>query len=258
MNGIAQQRQLKFLHLGHPSEGNNQQRTLQMVRQESVSSMLYSYCHTDLLHCITRTENAAIHVPATKAMHQAAYLRSFKMPIPKASIAPKVAQALGEIGIQLTRLVMPTRENCMQLEGLLEATCALVETKKVVDKVEHDIRVMKERLGLRKSVAAAGEDGEADAEGEVEEEAETIMQVDAEEGADRDAEGERATSVVSTRSGRSRKHVCFLTSDFILRLMAVSDTKVDVHLVCGHFCDCVNTCRDEEAETCSACHGILD
>lgn len=104
-------------------------------------------------------------------------------------MAPKVTQALSELGISHSRLVMPTRENCAQLESLLDATSALVETKKVVDKVEYDIKILKARLGIRGSEGAEeGGDG---------------MEVD--EGGDGD-DG-RAQSVVSTRSGRSRKHV---------------------------------------------------
>lgn len=93
---------------------------------------------------------------------------------------------------------MPTRENCSQLESLLDATTALIETKKVVDKVEQDIRVLKARLGIRESESADRDGKES-----------TPMDVD-EPKEDKDAEGEaegRAQSIVSVRSGRSRKQV---------------------------------------------------
>lgn len=130
-------------------------------------------------------------VTATKAAHQPVYLRSYKLPTPKSALAPKIAQVLGELGVSHTRLVMPTKDNCVRLESLLEATTALVETKRQVDRIEQEIRVAQERLGQGSA--------EGDAEGD---DADDAMDVD-EQGED---EG-RAESVVSTRSGRARKQV---------------------------------------------------
>jgi DNA methyltransferase 1-associated protein 1 len=90
---------------------------------------------------------------------------------------------------------MPTRENCAQLESLLDATTALIETKKVVDRVDQDIRVLKARLGIRESQSADRDPKES-----------TPMDVDESKDV-RDGEG-RAQSIVSARSGRSRKQVC--------------------------------------------------
>ncbi|KAJ6490413.1 hypothetical protein C8R47DRAFT_469461 [Mycena vitilis] len=154
----------------------------------------------DLQHCITRTD-APAQSAATKAAHQPAYLRSFKLPFPRAAIAPKVTQVLAELGVSHTRLVMPTQGNVALLEGLLEAASTLVETKKVVDKVEFDIQVLKNRLGMQ------GAPKTEETEGGIE-----AMEVDDGNDADGDADGEgegedgRAQSVVSTRSARSRKH----------------------------------------------------
>lgn len=140
---------------------------------------------------------------ATKAAHQPAYLRSFKLPAPKAAIAPKITQALAELGISHSRLVMPTRENTAQLEALLDATTALVETKRVVDKVEYDIQVLKNRLGMRENSQAATDvemkqEGSGDADGSNLGEA---------GGENEEAEDRRAQSVMSARSARNRKHV---------------------------------------------------
>lgn len=97
---------------------------------------------------------------------------------------------------------MPTRENCSQLESLLDATTALIETKKVVDRVEQDIRVLKARLGIRESESADRDPKES-----------TPMDVD-ESKEDTAGEAERAQSIVSARSGRGRKQVhCFLTCE---------------------------------------------
>ncbi len=102
---------------------------------------------------------------------------------------------------------MPTRDTLLAQEALLETITSLVELKKVADRVDQDIRTAKMRLGMRES--------EAPAEGP--------MDVD-EGGPAPDTPGEgRAHSVVSTRSGRSRKQVsppgtrpCYpLTSELI-------------------------------------------
>lgn len=85
---------------------------------------------------------------------------------------------------------MPTRENCAQLDVLIEAASTLLETKKVVDRVEQDIRVLKARL-----IKETDGGGEAD-----------NMDVDEGTPGDEGMEG-RSQSVLSTRSGRGRKSV---------------------------------------------------
>jgi DNA methyltransferase 1-associated protein 1 len=132
--------------------------------------------------------------------------------MPKSSIAPKVAQALTEVGVQHTRLVMPTRENINHLETLLDATCALIETKKLIDKIDTDIRIFRARIDSRLNPPTEKE-ASAEAAKEGDAAAESAMDVDAEDNEDRDAEGEpdeeeKAPSVVSARS-RSRKQVRF-------------------------------------------------
>ncbi|KAF8917861.1 hypothetical protein CPB85DRAFT_1430939 [Mucidula mucida] len=132
----------------------------------------------DPAQCITHIELSPT-TPATKAAHQPSYLRSFKLPNPKANILPKVMQTLSEIGMSYNRLVMPTEGNV-----------------KVLDKTEYDIKVLKERLGMRESTVVEGDDSASVADG-----ASDIVMLD--EGAV-DELG-RSQSVVSTRSTRSRK-----------------------------------------------------
>lgn len=111
--------------------------------------------------------------------------------MPKAAIAPKVTQALAELGISLSRLVMPTRDNVAQLESLLEATMALIEMKRVVDKVDYDIEVLRTQLGLIESENLRTERMDID---------ENIVDETGNDG--------RAQSISSARSGRgSRKQV---------------------------------------------------
>lgn len=149
----------------------------------------------DLTHCITRTDVAPSTSTVTKAAHQPVSLRSFKLPAPKMAIAAKVTQLLTEQGINHARLVMPTRDNCAQLEVLIEAATGLLETKKVVDRVEQDIRVLKARL--------ISKEGSLGAE-------ENAMDVDQETSGEGEAVDGRSQSVLSTRSGRGRKNVSSL------------------------------------------------
>jgi len=87
---------------------------------------------------------------------------------------------------------MPTRENLLHLESLIDATTLLLETKKNVERVEHDIKVMKAKV-LRKDGQFGGGDGE-----------DVAMDVDQEVVADEDDAG------TQSRSAR-KKNVRFST-----------------------------------------------
>lgn len=175
-----------------------------------------------------------------KQAHQAATLRTFKIPYPKSALAGKVNQVLVELGLTPARLVMPTRETLAAYEQLLGAATSLVETKKVADTVDQEIKIMKARLGMKfdaetssGSAAAgmttslpAGANGEArssvvpggeevGAVGSSHQQRHTTQtpapmdldlnddDVKMEDEDERD--GERAQSVVSTRSARSSR-----------------------------------------------------
>ena len=71
---------------------------------------------------------------------------------------------------------MPTRENLLHLESLIDATTLLLETKKNVDRVENDIRIMMGKI-KRGEQLGGGEGGE------------TPMDVDQETVADDDDAG---------------------------------------------------------------------
>ncbi|TFY54337.1 hypothetical protein EVG20_g9749, partial [Dentipellis fragilis] len=117
-------------------------------RAQSAKSAAY-----DAMHCIQRTDTPSANATTTKSSHQVACLRSFRIAYPKAAAAAKVSAVVQELGLRMDRVVMPTRDVLAQHEMLIEAAAALVETKKVVDRVEQDIRVARERLGLRESEA---------------------------------------------------------------------------------------------------------
>lgn len=182
-----------------------------------------------------------------------------KLPLPRPSTAPKIAAVLMELGLPgiaqvvypvdgrtQVKIVMPTRENVPLIEGVFDATIALLETKKVVDRVDQDIRVAKERLALRNGggasaseavptsadnaagTAAAGvdEDGEAKeakiepeastdglmgpsaADAEDDEDADAEADAEGEEDeADADGETDRGASIAPSVRSSSRKRV---------------------------------------------------
>ncbi|KAL1735974.1 hypothetical protein EV714DRAFT_199715 [Schizophyllum commune] len=108
---------------------------------------------TDERNCITRTEPSS-SLPSTKAAHTAAYVRSYKIPVAKASMAQRVQEIMAELGLSAGRLVMPTAGNVAQMESLMDAIYVLIDAKKAVDKVEMDIKTAKERLSMRGSEGA--------------------------------------------------------------------------------------------------------
>jgi DNA methyltransferase 1-associated protein 1 len=183
-----------------------------------VQSFIFQTVFTDAQHFIIRTDVPSSGI-ATKAAHQPAYLRTFKIPVMKTAVQQKVQEAVAELGLSSSRLVIPTRENVAQLDATLEAMLALLETKRLVEKAEYDIQVLKKQLGLREQSAADGKGTISGMEG---------VHVDyAPKGGDVvgeiPGENERSQSVLSVRSARSRKHVStdvsihYSVPDYVLR-----------------------------------------
>jgi len=173
-----------------------------MVRLIVCSRFIFQTVFTDAQHCIIRTDVPSSGI-ATKAAHQPAYLRTFKIPVMKTAVQQKVQEAVAELGLSSSRLVIPTRENVAQLDATLEAMLALLETKRLVEKAEYDIQVLKKQLGLREQSTA---DGKGTISG-----MESVHVDYAPKGGDvvgeTSGENERSQSVLSVRSARSRKHV---------------------------------------------------
>lgn len=76
--------------------------------------------------------------------------------------APKqlVAKLLTELGINPTRLVMPTKPNVERLEALQGAASSLLDMKKTVDRVEQDIRTVTAQIQVAQGVEEGDEDDE--------------------------------------------------------------------------------------------------
>ena len=101
----------------------------------------------DNAHCIYRvpTFNNAqdpSHLVAKHSHHQV-YLRSTKLPLPKATSETRIITLLEELGVNSKNLVMPTRTNVELLERLLISAGALVDMKRQFDRVEQEIRTLR-------------------------------------------------------------------------------------------------------------------
>ncbi|KAF7332045.1 Myb-like domain-containing protein [Mycena kentingensis (nom. inval.)] len=164
----------------------------------------------DLIHCITRSEPPPPGV-SVKSSHQPAFLRTFKIPYPKSTVAQKVIQAMTELGVSNTRLVMPTMANITHLENVMDAAASLVETKKNVDRVEFEIEMLQGRLGMQTGGPKTEDGGGTDA-----------MEVD---DADGEAEDGRAQSVVSTRSRKQRRSMSISSVDTSATVSTRAGTK---------------------------------
>lgn len=159
----------------------------------------------------------------------------------KPAVQQKVQEAVAELGLSSSRLVMPTRENVAQLDTTLEAMLALLETKRLVEKAEYDIQVLKKRLGLREQSTGKGttsgtEGGDS-------------MHIDygGDVVGETSGENERSQSVLSVRSARSRKHVStmsVLTTWFLI--MSRVATTLAVDFLGGH---CLNKSWHETTKT---------
>ncbi|KIJ57071.1 hypothetical protein M422DRAFT_57555 [Sphaerobolus stellatus SS14] len=178
----------------------------------------------DARNCIIRTE-VTTNLTSTKSSHQLAHLRSTKIPWPKASVAQRVNTLTGEMGVNANRLVMPTLNNIQLLDGVLEAATLLAETKKVVDRLDQEIRTQKKLLGLLKddeeggqgqsvSGSVAGGEGTVGETMEVDREASVVV-LDGEGSTTRQPNHKRSLSISSvetsatgvTRASRNNKRM---------------------------------------------------
>lgn len=81
-----------------------------------------------------------------RSMHQPAFLRSTKLAQPRSTsqlTTAKITTLLESLGVSASRLIMPTRENLERYEALLTACGALVDVKRMVDRAEQEVRVLK-------------------------------------------------------------------------------------------------------------------
>lgn len=104
----------------------------------------------DAARCITRLDVLLPKHPS----HQPACLRSTKLPLPRPNAAIRITEMLTELGVNVHRLVMPTRGNIDELEALFGAAGAMVDMKRQVDRVQQEVRVLRaQREGFVPPVA---------------------------------------------------------------------------------------------------------
>ncbi|KAI5455196.1 swr complex subunit [Naganishia albida] len=83
---------------------------------------------------------------SSRSIHHPAFLRSTKLAQPKTTsqaTTTKITTLLEELGVSASRLIMPTRENLERYEALLGACGMLVDIKRMVDRAEQEVRVLK-------------------------------------------------------------------------------------------------------------------
>lgn len=118
----------------------------------------------DPINCVIQPAAGSGYTPVssiTKSSHKSVHLRSTMIPTPKASLAPKVNAILTEMGVHPTKLVMPTAGNLERMEALQNAALGLLDMKKILDRVEQDVRTLKSQLrgGSEAAETDAGEAG---------------------------------------------------------------------------------------------------
>ncbi|KAG8908175.1 swr complex subunit [Tulasnella sp. 403] len=141
----------------------------------------------DPVHCLTQPTPPSGYPPPssiTKSAHKPVHLRSTLIPTPKASVLQKINGIITELGVHPTKLVMPTSANLEKMEALQAAAAGLVDMKKMVDRVDQEIRVLKARL------RGGSEAGETDADGTADPPERSLV--------------DRATSEISANTGDKR------------------------------------------------------
>lgn len=83
------------------------------------------------------------HLAVKHPVHQPVFLRSSRLPVPKASSATNINLLVEEMGINPRRLIMPTRDNLDILDSLFQASSALVDMKRQIDRVELELKTLR-------------------------------------------------------------------------------------------------------------------
>ena len=103
---------------------------------------------SDTANCIYRLPPPSVtpttsHLAAKHPLHLPVFLRSTKLPLPKANAAIRITELLTELGINTQKLVMPTRINMDIFERVLLAASGLVDMKRQFDRVEQEFRTLR-------------------------------------------------------------------------------------------------------------------
>lgn len=131
-------------------------------RRSSRSRLMVNLPCSSLLHLsdernnITRVPPQPGQLTTSRNTHQPVYLRSTRLPTPKPHLATKTNALLSQMSISTVRLVMPTRDNVVALEKVIHSAEGLVEMKRLVDRVEVEVRTLKaQRDGIVPTPAGA-------------------------------------------------------------------------------------------------------
>lgn len=91
-------------------------------------------------------------------------LRSSRLQPVKSGVAQKVSIALGELGLS-TLLIMPTKGNLEKLDEVQGMLSQMVETKKVVDRIQQELRTWRKKKEILLGGGGGGGGGAGSAAG---------------------------------------------------------------------------------------------
>ncbi|KAJ9112620.1 hypothetical protein QFC19_000640 [Naganishia cerealis] len=114
---------------------------------------------------IYRLPAAGAASSTTRTLHQSAFLRSTKLAQPRSTTSAlstsRITELLEQHGVSANRLLMPMRHNLEAYEALLGTCAMLVDVKRMTDRAEQEVRVLKMQKetgfgGLGMGVGTAG------------------------------------------------------------------------------------------------------
>ncbi|KAJ9123027.1 hypothetical protein QFC22_001216 [Naganishia vaughanmartiniae] len=96
---------------------------------------------------IYRLPSSGAASSSTRTLYQPAFLRSTKLAQPRSTSSAlstsRINELLEQHGVSPSRLLMPTRHNLEAYEALLGTCAMLVDVKRMVDRAEQEVRVLR-------------------------------------------------------------------------------------------------------------------
>ncbi|GAA5908263.1 Swc4p [Sporobolomyces salmoneus] len=117
----------------------------------------------DAANCIERHPAPSVSAPKSN-MWPSVALRSSRLQPVKSGVAQKVSIALGELGLS-TLLIMPTKGNLEKLDEVQGMLSQMVETKKVVDRIQQELRTWRKKKEILLGGGGGGGGGAGSAAG---------------------------------------------------------------------------------------------
>ena len=129
---------------------------MEVGRSCTMGADIWTLAHADERNNITHIPPQPGQLTTSRNAHQPAYLRGTRLPPLKPDIKNKTHALLAEMHISTVSLVMPTKDNISALEKTIHAAEGLIEMKRLVDRVEVEVRTLKaQRDGIAMTAPVA-------------------------------------------------------------------------------------------------------